>query len=114
MRSGFLDILKAFDKVWHEVLLYKLNSIGISGKFYKLMGSYISNRFQSVALNGQTLSWKPIPAGLPQGSILEPLPFLIYIYDIPDGLKSNVKLFADNTSVFSIVKNKNDCQRSYP
>ena len=104
----FLDISKAFDKVWHEGLLYKLNSIGISGKFYKLMESYLSNRFQRVVLNGKTSSWRLILAGVPQGSILGPLLFLIYINDMPDSLKSNVKLFPDDISIFTIVKNKND------
>ena len=101
----FLDISKAFD---NEGLLYELNSIGISDKFYKLMESYLSNRFQGVVVNEQTSSWRPILARVPQGYILGPILFLVYINDIPDYLKSNVKLFADDTSIFSIVKNKND------
>ena len=92
VRSVFLYISKAFDKVWHEGLLYKLNSIGIQEKCYKLMESYLSNRFQRVVLNGQTSSWRPILAGVPQGAILGPLLFLIYINGTPDGLKSNVRL----------------------
>ena len=108
VRSVFLDISKAFDKVWHEGLLFKLNSIGISGKFYKLMESYLSNRFQRVVLNAQPSPWRSILAGIYQGSILRSLLFLIYINDMPDDLKSNVKLFANDTSIFSIVKNQND------
>ena len=99
---------KSSDKFWHEELLYKLNSIGNSGRFCKLIESYLSNIFQRVVLNGQASSWRPILAGLPQGSILGPLLFLRYVNDMLNGLKSNVKLFADDTSTFSIVKNKND------
>ena len=64
--------------------------------------------FQRVVLNGQTSSWKPVLAGAPQGSILGPLLFLVYINDLPNGLKSNVKLFADDTSFFTVVKDKNE------
>ena len=72
------------------------------------MESYLSTRFQRAVLNGQTSSWRSILARVTQGSILGPLLFLIYINDMPDGLKSSVKLFADDTSIFGIVKNKND------
>ena len=72
------------------------------------MESYLSNKFQRVVLNGQTLSWRSILAAVPQGSILGPLLFPMYINDMHDGLKSNVKLYADDTSIFSIVMNKND------
>ena len=108
VRSVFLDISKAFDKVWHKGLLYKLKSMGISGKLYNLLENYLSERSQGVLLNGQTSSWRPVLAGVPQGSILGPLLFLIYINDLPDELKSNAKLFADDTSLFSIVKDKNE------
>ena len=108
VRSDFLDISKAFDKVWHEGLLYKLKSMGISEELFKLLGNYLSGRFQRILLNGQTSSWRPILAGVPQGSVLGPLLFLIYINDLPDELKSNAKLFADDTSLFAIVNDKNE------
>ena len=107
IRSVFLDISKAFDKVWHEGLLYKLKSMGISGELYNFLESYLSGRFQRVLLNGKSSLWKPILAGVPQGSILGPLLFLVYINDLPNGLKSNAKLFADDTSLFTIVKDRN-------
>ena len=108
VRSVFLDISKAFDKVWHEGLLYKLKSMGISGELHKLSENYLSGRLQRVVLNGQTSSWRPVLAGVPQGSILGPLLFLVYINDLPNGLKSNAKLFAHDTSLFTIVKDKNE------
>ena len=56
----FLDISKAFDKIWHKALLYKLKSLGISGELYNLLENYLSSRFQRVVLNGQTSSWRPV------------------------------------------------------
>ena len=98
---------KAFDKVWHGGLLYKLKSMSISGEFYDLLENYLSGRHQRVILNGQT-SWRLILAGVPQGSILVPPLFLIYINDLPNKLKSHAKLFTDDTSLFTIVKDENE------
>ena len=67
----------------------------------------MEDRKQRVVLNGQTSSWKNILAGVPQGSVLGPILFLIYINDLPDGIKSICKIFADDTSLFSKVKDKN-------
>ena len=75
---------------------------------YNLLGNYLSDRFQRVVLNGQTSSWRSVIAGVPQGLILGPLLFLVHINDLPNELKSSIKLFADDTSVFTIVKNKNE------
>ena len=108
VRGIFLDLSKAFDKVWHQGLLFKLESFGIRGKLLNLLEDYLSNRFQRVLLNGQESSWLPIKAGVPQGSILGPLLFLIYINDLPDGLNLIAKLFADDTSLFSIVQDLNE------
>ena len=99
----FLDISKPFDRVWHEGLIYKIQSTGISGTPLKLIKSFLSARFQHVLLNSQASSWSPIPASVPQGSILGPLFFLIYINDLGNNISSTVKLFPDNTSIFSIV-----------
>ena len=108
VRSVFLDISKTFDKVWHKGLLYKLKCMGILQEIHKLLENYLSSRFQRVVLNGETSSWRPILAGVPEGSILGPLLFLIYINDLPNQLKSNAKLFADDTSLFTIVKDENE------
>ena len=81
--------------------------MGISGNLLKLIKSFLSNRFQRVLLNGQTSDWASIRAGVPQGSILGPLFFLVYINDLSNNLSSSVKLFADDTSIFSTVHDVN-------
>ena len=105
VRGNFLDISKAFDKVWHEGLLYKLESLGIAGNLLKLFQSFLIDRQQRVVLNGQDSKWAPVRAGFPQGSVLGPLLFLIYINDLPENLELSAKLFADDTSLFSTVYN---------
>ena len=74
--------------------------MGISGELYNLLRNYLSGRFQRVILNGHTSSWRPVIAGFPQGSILGSLMFLVYINDLPNELKSSVKLFADDKYLF--------------
>ena len=75
VRGVFLDISKAFDKVWHQGVLFKLKQNGISGNLLKLMEDFPANRYQRVVLNGQVSKWAAVNAGVPQGSILGPLFF---------------------------------------
>ena len=89
---------KAFEKVWHQGLIFKLKSVGVSDSLLNLIESFLRNGFQKVLLNGQTSKWLPVEAGVPQGSILGPLFYLIYINDLSDDLNSTVKLFPDDTS----------------
>ena len=107
VRSVYLDISKAFDRVWHDGLIYKLKRCGVSGEFLSLIQSFLKDRKQRTVLNGQNSSWGDISAGVPQGSILGPLFFLVYIKDLTADLKCNVKLFADDTSLFTVVKDSN-------
>ena len=101
IRGAFLDISKAFDKFWHKGSIFKLKSYGVDGSLLKLMENYLTCRQQRVFLNSQTSSWKNILAGVPQGSLFGPLLFLIYINDLPNGIESICKIFADDTSLFS-------------
>ena len=103
VRAIFLDISEAIDKVWHEGLLFKLKQNGISGNLFKLFENYLLNRKQRVVLNGLGSDYLPIESGVPQGSVLGPLLFLVYINDLENNIKSNIKFFADDTMVFSLV-----------
>ena len=95
----FCDISKAFDRVWHKGLILKLENYGIIGNLLLWFKDYLSNRHQKVFINGVNSSEKPISAGVPQGSVLGPLLFLIYINDITDNLTGMARLFTDDTSL---------------
>ena len=99
-RGVFLDISKGFDRVWHDGLLFKLKENGVSVNLFQSIKSFLSGRFPRVLLNGQTSDWESVQAGVPQGSTLGPLFFLLYINDLTNNLNSNLKLFADDTSFF--------------
>jgi len=98
----FLDVAKAFDSVWHEGLLFKLERMGIRGKLLNWFRSYLSGRSQRVLLNGKLSKFLCIYFGVPQGSILGPLLFLIFLNDIVDDIESKIFLFADDTSLLNL------------
>ena len=108
----FLDMSKAFDKVWHKGLLSKLQSYGVNSEFYTLLNNYLLRRKKRVILNVVASSWKPIMPGVPQGSILGPLLFLVFINDLPDNLVCNPKLFADDVSLIAAMHNKHMYKKS--
>lgn len=98
----FVDFTKAFDTINHHILLYKLEALGIRGPPLSLIRSYLTNRFQVVEINGRLSRPKLVIKGVPQGSILGPLLFLVYINDLPNCLKfTNSVLYADDTTIFA-------------
>ena len=103
VRGAFLDISKAFDKVWHKNIIFKPKQNGIPGKLLSVLSDFLKDRKQRVSLNGQVSSWTGVNAGVPQGSILSLLLFLVYINDLGDGLSSSAELFTDDTPLFSVI-----------
>lgn len=107
VRFIFCDVSKAFDKVWHNGLLFKLKKYGICGSLINWFSSYLSDRKQRVIQQGFHSTWTNTSAGVPQGSVLGPYLFLLYINDIVDNIKSNIRLFADDTSLFTVIDDEN-------
>ena len=91
------DISKAFDRVWHAGLLNKFKSYGISGQIFSVISSILCNRQLSVVLDGKSSQEYPVNAGVPQGSILGPTLFLLYINDLPDAVICDIAIYADIT-----------------
>ena len=109
-RMVFCDISKAFDKVWHKGPLFKLRQNWIKGNLLAWISNYLSSRKQRVQINSSTSSLLSDKAGVPQGSVLGPLIFLVYVIDIADNLLSLVRLFADDSYLFFSVANFRDIE----
>ena len=100
-----LDFSKAFDKVSHEKLLLKLHHWGVRRQILHWIKAFLSNRSQTVVLESKKSSQVTVTSGVPQGSVLGPILFLVFINDLPENIKSKVRLFADDTTVYLAVSN---------
>ena len=107
----YLDMSKAFDKVNHLILIEKLRSFNIDGNLLKWFSSYLLNRRQRVTILGATSTQLPMTSGVPQGSILGPILFLLYGYDLIGGIKdSNVASFADDIKIYKCIESPSDSE----
>ena len=105
----FIDFAKAFDSVPHARLLAKLQVFGVQGSMLQWFRSFLTTHQQRVVINDQHFEWHDVSSGVPQGSILGPLLFIFYINDISSVTKSKLKIFADDVTLFTSVKCKEDC-----
>ena len=107
-----MDFSKAFDKVSHDRLIYKLDPAGINLQTRNWIKSFLSGRSQKVVVDGVTSESVPVTSGVPQGSVLRPILFLIFIHDMPQCTKhSQVRLFADDTIVYLTVTAVDNCEK---
>ena len=106
----YLDFLKAFDKVDIGILLRKVKSLGITGKLGRWIHSFLTGRQQVVIVNGRKSKVSDVISGVPQGTVLGPLLFLIYISDISEGVKAKLKVYVDDTKVMRSIKDETEVE----
>ena len=110
---AYCDFMKAFDKVPHNRLLHKLKMYKIGDVYISWLEAFLKGRKQRVTVNGTSSTWRPVTSGIPQGSVMGPIMFVLYINDLPDCLKndSELYLYADDTKIFRKIKCEEDCQK---
>ena len=99
-----LDFSKAFNKVAHEKLIQKLHHFGIRGDTLKWIKDFLDNRKQAVVINRVNSNCTPVSSGVPQGSVLSSILFLVFINDLPEQVKSRVRPFADDTAIYLALR----------
>ena len=104
----YLDFQKAFDAVPHQRLLHKLRRYGVPGKLLSWIQSFLTDRKQHVVLQGCSSDWSNVASGVPQGSVLGPLLFLLYVNDLPETVNNHIRMFADDTKLYSAVPSHHD------
>ena len=104
----YLDFQKAFDKVPHKRLIRKLKSHGMGNSIINWVEQWLTYRRQRVVVDGEVSSWKSVLSGVPQGSVLGPILFLVYINDKEEGVTGKILKFADDTKLFRKVKKIGD------
>ena len=109
--AAYLDFSKAFDSVPHKRLLHKLSSYGIKGNVLNWVSDFLGDRTQFVSINDKKSSPIPVTSGVPQGSVLGPTLFIYYINDLPDSTDQIVRLFADDSKVYSEIKSQEDINK---
>jgi len=107
----FLDLAKAFDKVPHNRLLFKLRNHGIDGKVLNWIEQWLKGRAQTVGIRVELSKWLEVLSGVPQGSVLGPLLFLVYINDLDVNISNWILKFADDTKIFSQIRDDKDGER---
>ena len=105
----YIDFQKAFDTVPHQRLLTKLKAYGVHGSVHAWINSFLSQRKQRVVVKGAYSQWNDVTSGIPQGSVLGPTLFIIYINDLPETVESMVHIFADDTKIYRKIATENDC-----